>query len=144
MADPLSIRSAVPGMVWPAIVPPMDADLLALQYQLERSQWFPPDMLEDLQLQQVTSLLRHAVETVPYYRERASSYTVSKDGELDWDAWRSIPLLQKKELQSFNDEFISTAIPPAHLPLSAGITSCSTTPVYTMKTRVTGLMWMAC
>lgn len=143
MADHPAIRSAVPGLVWPAITSPLDAELLALQYQLEKSQWFAPEVLADLQLQQASSLLQHAVNSVPYYSEKPA-YAASLGKQLDWDTWRSIPLLEKKELQRFNDQFVSSAIPPAHLPLSAGVTSSSTTPVYNIKTRVTGLMWMAC
>lgn len=144
MAAQPVIRSAVPEAVWPAIPSALDATLLALQFQLERSQWFSPEMLADLQLQQVSGLLEHAINSVPYYQERKSAYSVANSKPLDWDAWRTIPLLEKKELQRFNDQFVSNAIPQAHLPLAAGITSCSTTPVYVMKTLVTGLMWHAC
>ncbi len=144
MAVQPAIRSAVPGQIWPAIVSPLDAELLALQYQLEKSQWFAPQVLADLQLQQASALLKHAISTVPFYQEHLSAHMPTGDKPLDWDAWRAIPPLEKKDLQRFNDQFISNAIPPAHLPLTAGMTSCSTTPVHTMKTRVTSLMWMAC
>jgi phenylacetate-CoA ligase len=137
------IRSAVPGLVWPAIPSTLDSEILALQYQLDKSQWYSADKLADLQLQQASNLLQHAVNTVPYYQDKPA-YAVKDITQLNWETWRSIPLLEKKELQQFNDQFVSTAIPPAHLPLSAGVTSSSTTPVYNIKTRVTGLMWMAC
>jgi len=141
---PPGIRSTAPGIIWPAIVSPVDAELLALQYQLEKSQWFSSEKLADLQLQQAASLLQHALNSVPYYQQRKPAYQAADGKPLDWNAWRSLPLLEKKELQRSNDEFVSSAIPPAHLPLSAGTTSSTTTPVYNIKTRVTGLMWMAC
>lgn len=144
MAEHPAIRSAAAGIIWPAIVSPIDAELLALQYQLEKTQWLSPEILSDLQLQQTASLLQHALNTVPYYQERHTVYDVLSGGQLDWAAWRTIPLLEKKELQQSSDLFVSNAIPPGHLPLSAGVTSSSTTPVYNIKTRVTGLMWMAC
>jgi len=46
MADQPVIRSSVPGLVWPAIPSTLDSELLALQYQLEKSQWFSAEKLQ--------------------------------------------------------------------------------------------------
>jgi hypothetical protein len=41
----LDVASSVRGMLWPAIPTPLGSQLLAVQYQLEVSQWLSPDEL---------------------------------------------------------------------------------------------------
>ena len=62
--------SALAGVVWPALPNPVSAMVLALQYQLERSQWWPPDTLLALQLRQLERLLVHASRTHPQDTKR--------------------------------------------------------------------------
>ena len=66
------MRSAMHGVVWPAITDDRAAQALALQFQFEQSQWWPPEQLQAQQLKQFESVFRHAVTTVPYYRERGA------------------------------------------------------------------------
>lgn len=42
---------------------------LAVRRELERSQWWPKDRLQELQLSKLRSLLTHAQTHVPYYRQ---------------------------------------------------------------------------
>ncbi len=62
--------SATPGIVWPAISDQSGNILLTLLFQLEQSQWWPPERLCAAQFGQAARLLRHAFETVPFYSER--------------------------------------------------------------------------
>ena len=50
-------RSALTGIGWPALPTPADSALLALNYQLEQSQWWPPKVIESMQLKQAEHLL---------------------------------------------------------------------------------------
>ena len=71
VSDPVSlVRSAVAGIAWPAIPDVQGASILALQFQLELSQWYRPGQLLALQTRQLDALLAHAYATVPYYRRR--------------------------------------------------------------------------
>ena len=63
-------NSARTGISWPAVPAPEDAALLALQYQFEQSQWWPPETLLQAQLSQLEGVLAHAAQTVRFYRER--------------------------------------------------------------------------
>ena len=56
-------RSDLAGMAWPAIPPVRGMALLALLYQLERSQWWSPDQLRVQQFRQLGHLFRHAKAT---------------------------------------------------------------------------------
>lgn len=62
-------RSIVPGVEWPSLSDEHGAQMLGLQYQLERSQWLSPSAIEKHQLRQLHVLLSHAFENVPYYRD---------------------------------------------------------------------------
>ena len=65
-ADNIPIpKSSLQGVAWPAI-PDMNSNiLLALLFQLEQSQWWPPERLRASQFRQADLLLRHAFESVP-------------------------------------------------------------------------------
>ena len=137
------IRSTTPGITWPAIPGQEAAALLALQFQLERSQWLPPERLRELQYRQLEVLLRHACDTVPYYRERwRGLYDPSRP--LTSEAFSRLPLLTRDDLQAHFDTLRSNRIPPAHGPVAESHTSGSTgMPVRLLKTALVQLLWQA-
>ncbi len=138
------IRSNTSGNAWPAIASPNDATLLALQYQLERSQWLTPEEIQQNQFKQAQQLLTHALATIPYYQATIPNALIDQTPDLDWDAWQRIPILERKDVQENSQNLISKAIPPDHLPVGAGLTSGSTgRPISLLRTRVTSLMWDA-
>lgn len=143
MAPVWEIESALPGVLWPAVPPPGAATLLALQYQLEQSQWLPTDALAALQLTQLAHVVAHAHATVPHYRERwADEYDPSIP--LTWDAFRRLPLLTRSDLQTGLERMKSTRIPAQHGAVAEARTSGSTgMPVCVLKTELCGLFWSA-
>jgi phenylacetate-CoA ligase len=138
------ISSVIPGLTWPAIPNPQHAALLALQFQLEQSQWRSPEQIADHQMQQANLLLAHAARTVPYYQGYLPDIFAANGGKLDWASWHQIPVLERTDIQTHNEALVSQAIPQSHLPVSAGRTSGSTgRPIELLKTSVTGLLWCA-
>jgi len=135
------IRSTTPGITWPAIPGQEAAALLALQFQLERSQWLAPERLRELQFRQLEALLRHAGDTVPYYRERwRGLYDPSRP--LTPEAFSRLPLLARGDLQSHFDALKSHRIPAAHGAVTESRTSGSTgMPVRVLKTGLVRLLW---
>jgi phenylacetate-CoA ligase len=134
-------RSAVPGVSWPAIPGQEGASLLALQFQLERTQWLPPARLLELQFSQLEGLMRHAYDTVPYYRERWRGL-YDPGAPLTPERFAQIPLLTRRDLQTHFDTLKSTAIPSAHGATAESRTSGSTgTPVRVLKTALCELWW---
>ena len=109
----LLVRSALPGVVWPAITGPAEASALALQYQLERSQWLSPEDLSALQLRQLEALVRHAWETVSFYRwQWHGSLRVAEP--LTRDSFQRLPLLKRENLEHEFEELRSSAPPAPH------------------------------
>ena len=109
-----SVRSIVPGFVWPGIPDAMDAALLSLHYQFGQTQWWPEEQLLTHQFTQLHDLLKHAIETVPFYRDRLRACELNLHAPLDAAIWRTIPLLRHDEVRGCGREIISTQVPPAH------------------------------
>jgi phenylacetate-CoA ligase len=134
-------NSAASGIAWPALPRTRNATLLALLYQFEQSQWWPAERLERLQLGQLSTLLSHACDYVPFYRERLSSlqrqgFRLGSRADL-----QQIPILTREEVQENLQNLTATTLPEDHLPLKEGRTSGSTgMPVTYRSTRITGLL----
>ena len=136
--------SALSGIGWPALPPPTATRILALNYQFEQSQWWPPEAIEALQLRQAEQLLIHAGKTVPFYRDRLAALKGFKRGGLTVEAWRDIPILTREDVQDAGQALLSRAVPKDHGPLHDIRTSGSTgKPVEIKGTAVTGLFFLA-
>ena len=136
-------RPTLPGNQWPAIPGQHGAHLLALQFQLEQTQWLGSDRLRVLQFQQLDALLRHAYATVPYYRERWNG-CYEPGTSLTPECFSRIPLLKRSDLQAHFETLKSSGIPAAHLPVEESRTSGSSgMPVRVLKSRIDQLLWQA-
>ena len=141
------VHEALPGSVlegvsWPAMPGGEGAAMLAMQFQFAQSERWPADMLRAAQFAQLTLLLRHARATVPFYRERLAAIDLS--GPLTPDAFSSLPLLRRQDLQDRFADLCSTAVPPDHGRVHEGQTSGSTgRPVRFRATELNGLFWRA-
>ncbi|MDH4215493.1 MAG: hypothetical protein OEV23_01145 [Gallionella sp.] len=139
---PLTPYSTLEGISWPAIPSPKGAALLAMQYQLDQSQWLPATELERRQFDQAARVLRHALATVPYYREKYGAFAMPDT--LDRETWRSLPLLERSEIQEHSERLKSTAIPPGHGNLRSHSSSGSTgRPIKVLGTDVTHFYWLS-
>lgn len=134
--------SMVEGISWPAIPPPRSAGLLAVQYQLGQSQWLPAAELERQQLDQAATLLRHALATVPHYREKYGA--LSLPDKLDWNTWRNLPLLERSEIQDGFEHMKSTRVPPSHGNIRLYGSSGSTgRPIKVLGTDMSHFFWLS-
>ncbi len=128
-------KSTLTGIPWPAVPAEWAAILLAMQHELDATQWFPPGEIRRLQAEALDTLLGHARATVPYYRERPE-YAAGRP-------WEELPVLSREQVQAAGDTLLSTAIPADHLPIGDMTTSGSTGRPLTVKaTRITSLFWM--
>ena len=135
------VRSACPATAWPALPGPDAAQALALQFQLELSQWYDPQTLWELQYRQLDVLLRHAHATVPYYRERwAGLYDPAV--LITPERFSRLPVLTRSALQQHFEALKSTASLPEHGPPAETRSSGSTgVPVRVLKTPLNDLLW---
>ncbi|HUO44247.1 MAG TPA: hypothetical protein VMT94_04970 [Burkholderiales bacterium] len=139
-----ALRPAFPECVWPVLPSQAGALSLAIQFQLERSQWWPPGKLRQTQFGQLALLLRHAHANVPLYRERWTQCGYRPDATLTEELFAALPLLVRADLQQHFDELKARQVPAAHGAASEDRTSGSTgTPVIFLKTGLTYLYWQA-
>ena len=136
-------NSKIADLVWPTI-PDSDAALmLGLQFQLEQCQWKPYDELRWLQFRQLETLLRHAVETVPYYRESIGS-KIDFNIPLTMEVWSELPILRRETLYQREKDLLSSQIPKSHGGTFQKKTSGSTgRQLIITDTEASNLYWMA-
>ncbi|GBE43343.1 hypothetical protein BMS3Bbin10_01419 [bacterium BMS3Bbin10] len=66
---------------------------------LDKTQWMPADELAAYQRKPLGKILRHAYETVPFYRDRLA-VLFSMDGSIDWDRWAEVPFITRNGMLS--------------------------------------------
>ena len=136
--------SAVPGMLWPALPSGTAALMMALQHQLEHSQWWAPDRLLSQQFRQLAALLRHCWDSVPFHRPRLEAAGWTPGRRLDMAIWRQLPLLTREDIQAAGTALHSGALPKAHGRTHVITTSGSTgKPVSVVKSQVENIYWNA-
>jgi len=136
-------QSAVPGTVWPAFPAPNGATVLALLFEFERTQWLTLAQLRERQLRQLEAVLRHALATVPYYRECWSAGH-NAAVPLTPERFAGLPILKRRDLQEQFENLKSENIPPGHGGIRESQSSGSTgTPARILKSQLSGLFWNA-
>jgi phenylacetate-CoA ligase len=82
---------------------------------LMESQYWPAQQMLEFQRSQLTQLLKHAKETVPFYKTRLNCM-FKKNGDMDWDRWNEIPIVTRADLRDRHDEMLTTSLPEGHGP----------------------------
>lgn len=108
------IRSAVPEIRWPSLPTPIGASLLALEFQFRFTEASSSQARLALQWRQLTALVGHARETVPFYRDRLAILGSLDAERPDWAAWEAMPLLSQGELGEEAAALHSAAVPVDH------------------------------
>lgn len=118
--------------------------MLATLFQLERSQWLRPEDLWPQQRRQLQALLRHALATVPYYRERLAGQVEALPASFSIGDFASLPRLTRSDLQQSFDALCAQRLPEGHGAASRNSTSGSTgEPVRYLSTHVSNYFWQA-
>ncbi len=139
MARSVIPRSAMVGVVWPALPDPAGAQLLALLWQLDASQWWSADELTRQQDRQLAGLLAHAATTVAHYEAAfaAAGWAVG-------DPFERLPLLTRRALLDAGPRLASRRYPAAHGRLEELATSrTSGEPVRVRASEVLSTIWSA-
>lgn len=69
---------------------------------LEKTQNYTPEQIQELQWARLTTILKHAAENIPYYRNR-----ISPDEIKSYKDFLNIPLLTKKDVQMNRNAIIN-------------------------------------
>ncbi len=129
-------------MFWPGLPSPQGALALSLHWQFEQSQWFPPERLLEIQMQQLGELLSHARQHVPFYRERLDWPEIDPAAALNLETFRQLPLLRRADVQAAGKALFSLAPPRQHGKSIPGRTSGSTgRPVEYLSNELCQLFW---
>jgi len=135
-------KSAVAGIGFPALGSDFASLQLAVQYQLESSQWMDREQMQALQFRQLGPLIRHAASTVPFYRELYSQHTIPKP--LTAQFFQQLPVARRAAVQQAGDELLCSSLPQGHEVTGWETTSGSTgRPVRIAHTRPADLLWLA-
>jgi phenylacetate-CoA ligase len=94
--------------------------------ELERSATWAPERLRELQWERMSALLRHAYDTVPFYRERFSRAGLTPDRVRTRADWARLPVLDKPDVQEHAEAMRSSRAPRG---LTAATSGSSGTPV---------------
>src|SRR3954468_7802810 len=78
------------------LTPSPELDLLA---NLEESEWWDAGRLERAQQRRLQQVVKHAVQTVPFYRGRTHEF-------------EALPVLSRRDLQDHADALLSSDVPP--------------------------------
>ncbi len=131
-------------MVWPAMPAPALQPQLAIQFQLEQTQWWSAERIREHQFVQLAQLVRHAGATVPYYRELFRRIGFDPRAPLRPEDWERLPILGRRALQDQAPALKSEMVPTSHGKVFELSTSGSTaTPVRVVKTSLQQLFFQA-
>ncbi len=135
-------RTSIPEIQWPALPDAGAASLLAVQYQLNHSQWLSSEELFCEQYRQLSQLVNHAFHTTSYYRQKLTSIGWGANNPLTRELWEQIPILTRSELQEHGDSLQSTQAPPQHGKLHEIRSSGSTgKPVRVLQSALNSFFW---
>ena len=143
--SPLEVpHSVIEGVLWPAVPGDVAARLLALQHQLEESQWWPPDVMLCQQFRQLGRLLDHAFGNIVFYRERLAAAGYRPGQEITPELWRRLPILTRREVREAGEAIVTANVPRGHGRLLADATGGSTgIPLKILKTELWQFFWAA-
>lgn len=107
----MPVRSAMPGIVWPAFPEALGMAMLALQYQFERSERLPAERIAARQFRQLALLAEHAARAVPFHRARLRAAGIGAGKPLDAAMWARLPPMTRRDVQ--REGAALRAAPPA-------------------------------
>jgi phenylacetate-CoA ligase len=135
-------KTCLPMLQWPAIPDPRAAQALAIQFQLNQSQWWKPSQLLHWQLKQLGEVVEHAHKNTPFYQLHYKSSQIKNN--LTLDELRTFPLVTRNDIQKSDTGLRSNNIPNEQGKVTELTTSGSTgKPVDICKTAVMGFIGQA-
>jgi phenylacetate-CoA ligase len=88
--------------------------LLALQAQLARSERLPRAELRAMQANRLEQLLRHAAQSLPFWRERLAAAGYDASRPFNEARFAQLPLLTRAEVQQAGAALQVAQLPPGH------------------------------
>lgn len=105
MSGPGFYTRFVSGVIFPLHERLKQHDTVAVRRGLERSQWWPRERIEALQLQRLRTLLADVGAHVPYYRRVFEQRGFDPAGVQSLADLQRLPFLTKAEIRAASDDF---------------------------------------
>lgn len=125
-SDGLAIRANTPSLAWPAIPSASAARTLAIYDLLLEIGTWPAAKIRAHQLSQLAVMLRFARDGIPFYRERLGHLEALDRGVVSEEAFRTVPILTREQLQARSSELECKDVPREDGKVSRFSTSGST------------------
>ena len=93
--------------LFPMIQRVLGRDTLSVIRELESVQWYSQEQIREIQLKKLEVLLRHAEESVPYYRELFRRLGIMPSSIKSLEDFASLPILDKDQIKADYRPFIS-------------------------------------
>jgi phenylacetate-CoA ligase len=87
---------------------------------LRTSQWWDPERVQQFQWDELTRLLAHVFESVPYLRHKYQSAGIGLRDVRTWEDFRRLPPLTREEVNEHGRELCSTTYKRPLLPHATG------------------------
>ncbi len=137
----MQLRSALPTVVFPALIGGQAAELMAVQRQFDDSQWWPPERMQAAQFGQLSLLLRHATRQIPLYGARLRAARIDPEQPLTREAWQRLAPLTRKDVQRAGARLHARTLPQGHGETSEVATGGSSgVPVRVRRSALDGLL----
>jgi phenylacetate-CoA ligase len=141
----LPLRSSLPGALWPPLPEAGGATVLAMLWQLERTERLPRPRRAALQLVQARALIRHAARHSPAWAEAWKGLGFDPASEaLTPGRFARLPVVDRRWLEAAGAAAFCDAVPPEHGEVGESRTAGTTgAPLRCRGTRLSQFMWRA-
>jgi len=109
-----TLKSYVAGEHWPSFPNQAGSQILALLFQLEKTQYLPPSEILGNQFLQLNEIFKHASRTVPYYKKKFKAAGFRRSTEITPELWQQVPVLSRSIVQEHQEDLLSKRIPASH------------------------------
>lgn len=111
-------------------------------HELEKSQWWTPQQLVEMQNEKLRLMVRHAYDTVHYYRELFDSMGLRPDDIKSIEDLPKLPILKKDTIKAnYPDRMASNLFSRKDVVVSNSSGSTGSPVRYWMSLEEKGLMW---
>ncbi len=137
-----NIPSTAESIHFPAFPNQTACQMLAMQFQLQQSQYWSTERRRARQFGQLKALLLHSQKTVPFYRNRIKQHHLRFPDPFNWSWWQQLPILSRQQIQQAGKSLESTALPRSHgSPLEIQTSGSTGKPIKVLTTDVTRYLW---
>ena len=122
----------------------MIESVVALTNNLDKSQWFPLEVLQQIEEKELVKLVRHHTEHTPWFANRVKEQNLAPSDLWTLKGLKQYKPFSKRDIQLAGDKFKSSFVPEMYKPLGKVSSSGSTgQPVSLDRTIINNVFWAA-